>query len=174
MIKQRLFDRIKEMYRFMKTRWLLRQLRKDCFNASRHNMTLLLLGQTWMKRPIFVDFNAENGIFRHKRSDKAREKMVDELNSIINYCKDNNLIISLAAGADMGNGVIAPCEMIKTTGNGDEIADRWNTCVDFLDRNKTILAVIWTIIGLVWVYLLKDIVQSSWVWIVNIVDKIIK
>ena len=169
MIKQRLFDTIQDMRRFLKTRWLLRQLRKDCFNASKHDMTLLLSGQTWMKRPVFVDFNAENGFLRKKRTNEKRIKMVDELNSIINYCKDNNLITSLPAGTDMGNGVIAPCEMIKTTGNGDEVADRWNTCVDFLDRNKTILVAIWTIIGLVWVYLLRGVVQNIWIWIVNLV-----
>ena len=174
MIKQRLFDKIKETYRFIKTRWILRQLRRDCFNASKHDMTLLLSGQTWMKRPIFVDFNAENGFRRKKRSDKKRREMVDELNSIINYCKDNNLITSLPAGTDMGNGVVAPCEMIKTTGDGDEVADKWNTCVDFLDTNKTILAVIWTIIGLVWVYLLREVVQNILVWIANIINKIIE
>ncbi|MBI4117292.1 MAG: hypothetical protein HY451_01215 [Parcubacteria group bacterium] len=129
-----------------------------------------------MKRPIFVDFNAENGIFRYKRSDKTRTKMVDTLNSIIDECKNSNpqLITFIEAGGKMTDGTIASCELIKTTGEGDRIAEWSDTCEDFVNKYKTILISIWTIIGLVWVYLLRDNIQDIWIWIVNVINKIIK
>jgi len=152
------------MKRFLKTRWVLRQLRKDCFNASRNNPDLLLLGETWMKRPVFVSFNAENGFMRRKRSEKKREEMIGELNSIIDYCKTANpkLIDFLRPGTEMGSGIVAPCEMIKTTGAGDDIADKWNTFVDFIAKYKIIGGILWTLFGVIWVYILKGYWPQLW------------